>query len=62
MKEPFEPQRAIMRGLLVRWSSFLQDFPADSRMTDNSWRTTDCEDMGGEGERDLIKLDTAEAV
>lgn len=41
MKDPLEPQRAMVRGLLVWWSSCLHDFPADSLITDSSWRTTD---------------------
>lgn len=41
MKEPLDPQRAMVSGLLVRWSSCLHDFPADSLITDSSWRTTD---------------------
>ena len=36
MNDPFEPQRAIVKGLLVGWSSFLQVLPAVSRITDNS--------------------------
>lgn len=40
MKEPFEPHRAMMRGLLEWWSSRLQTFPADSRITESSLRIT----------------------
>lgn len=38
IKEPLDPLRAMMRGLLVWWSSDLQAFPADSRITESSCR------------------------
>lgn len=39
---PFEPQTAIVRGLLDLWSSRKQAFPAWSRITDSSLRITAC--------------------
>ena len=49
MKDPLDPQRAIVSGLFVGWSSFLHMFPADSLITDNSRRIFACEkQMKGE--------------